>query len=95
MEIAVPAAWGMSDCQMCALYYTKWLFTMASHGRTDAGAGAGAQSVCAQKAKPPVLGLSEVGTFGNRSAVLLHRTFGLRNVVLEDDGIVEILACDR
>ena len=95
MEIAATAAWGMSDCQMCALYYTKWLFTHAPRGRTDAGAGAGAQSVRAQKAKPPVLGLSKVGTFGNRSAVLLHRTFGLRNVVLEDGCIVEILACDR
>ena len=67
----------------------------ATHGRTDAGTGVGAQSVCAQKAKPPVLGLSKVGTFGNRSAVLLHRTFGLRNVVLENGCIVEILACDR
>ena len=95
MEIAATAAWGMSDCQMCALYYTKWLFALAFRGRTDAGTGVGAQSVCAQKAKPLVLGLSEVGTFGNRSAVLLHRTFGLRNVVLEDDRIVELLAGDR
>ena len=51
------AARGLCACLSLAVYYTLECIRDISLARTDGGAGARAQSVYAQKAKPFVLGL--------------------------------------
>ena len=77
------------------MYYTPTPSRDISEACAGGGAGAHARSVGVHKAEPFVLGPSKVGTFGNRSAVLLHRTVGLRDVLLEHLDVLPITASDR
>lgn len=76
------------------MYYTPTPSRDISEACAGGGAGAHARSVGVHKAEPFVLGPSEVGAFGNRSAVLLHRTVGLRDVLLEHLDMLPKIASD-